>query len=93
MSSPRALTPGTVEVQYFWRFVKEEKLERISQISQPNNSAAKTEHPKEILCVTFIAYDQPAEVLQSGKQPLDLYDSDALGGELRKHGIELIAPH
>ena len=30
------------------------------------------EHPKKVLCISFVADDQPAEVLQPGKQSFNL---------------------
>jgi hypothetical protein len=42
----------------------EKRLEAISQMPQENNAAGKVEHPEKILCVSFVAYDHPAEVLQ-----------------------------
>jgi hypothetical protein len=30
------------------------------------------EHPKKVLCISFVADDQPADVLQPGKQSFNL---------------------
>jgi hypothetical protein len=39
---------------------------------QQNYAAAEIEHPKKVLSVSFVAHDQPAEVLQPSKQPFNL---------------------
>ena len=39
---------------------------------QQNDAAAKIEHPEKVLSVSFVADNQPAEVLQPGKESLDL---------------------
>jgi hypothetical protein len=41
-------------------------------MSQQNDAAGKIEHPEKVLSVSFVADNQPAEVLQPGKESLDL---------------------
>jgi hypothetical protein len=54
------------------RWKRKGRLEAISQMPQQNNAATKVEHPEKILCISFVAHDQSPEVLQPGKQSLNL---------------------
>jgi len=35
-------------------------------------TAAEIKHPEKVLCLSFVAHDQPTEVLQPSEQPLNL---------------------
>jgi hypothetical protein len=54
------------------RFSARRRLEAISQIPQQNYTAGEVKHPKKGLRISFIPDHEPAEVLQPGKQPLNL---------------------
>jgi len=47
-------------------------LEAISQIPQQDYAATKVKHSKKVLRISFVPDNEPAEVLQPGKQPLNL---------------------
>jgi hypothetical protein len=63
---------GGKEIRHFGMQAGLFTLEGISQMPQQNDATTKVEHAEKILCISLVAHDQSPEVLQPGKQSLNL---------------------